>query len=146
MAKRAGDPPSPGTRKPAGAGTGGAPLAKTVHRQPAGGFESVAGGGGIPACLAELGCDPVAIIASIAMDQGADARLRFSAAKELCAYLLAKPRQSQGEAVGEVDVAAIIAAAWRLPARAKGKGGGAKPAARKRPSPKASGAASGAGR
>lgn len=49
MAKRAGDPPSPGTRKPAGAGTGGAPLAKTVHRQPAGGPESVRREAGIPA-------------------------------------------------------------------------------------------------
>jgi len=47
--------------------------------------------------------------------------------------------------VGEVDVAGIIAGAWRLPARGKGKGRGGKPAAGKRPSPKASGAQSRAG-
>ena len=146
MAKRASDAPSPGPRKSAGAGTRGALVAKTVDQQPAAGLVSVAGDGGVPARLTELGCDPIAIIAGIAMDQGADARLRFSAAKELAAYLLSKPRQTPGEPLGDVDVAGIIAAAWHRPARDKGKGRAPKPAARKRSSPKASGAASGADR
>ena len=121
MAKRASNPASAATRNPAGAGSRGAPVPKTVQPRPAGVFESVPGCGGIPARLAELGCDPIAIIAGIAMDQGCDGRLRFSAAKELCVYLLTKPRQSQVEPVGEVDVAGIIAAAWRLPADAWAK-------------------------
>jgi len=131
MAKRASDPVSPGIKKPAG-------------KRPVGGGATVPPHGGIPARLAELGYDPIAIIADIAMDESADTRLRFSVAKELAAYLLTKPRETPVEPTGNVDVAEIIAGTWRLPA--EGKGGEARPAARKRPSRKASGADTGAGR
>ena len=66
--------------------------------------------------LAAIGCDPIAIMAAIAMDEGAEPRLRLSAAKELAAYLLIKPRPTQAEPAGHVDVAGIIADAWRPPA------------------------------
>jgi hypothetical protein len=42
--------------------------------------------------LERLACDPIAIIAAIACDDGADLRLRFYAAKELATYLMVKPR------------------------------------------------------
>ncbi len=66
MAKRASDPASAATRNPAGVGSRGAPVPKTVQPRPAGVFESVPGCGGIPARLAELGWDSIAIIAGIA--------------------------------------------------------------------------------
>lgn len=61
--------------------------------------------------LARLGCDPIAVIAAIACDEAADARLRLAAAKELAAYLMSKPRGASAPATA-VDVAAIIARGW----------------------------------
>jgi hypothetical protein len=58
--------------------------------------------------LAALGCDPIAVMASIASDESADARLRLAAAKELAAYLISKPRGADAPPSG-VDVGAIIA-------------------------------------
>lgn len=63
--------------------------------------------------LAELTCDPIAIMAGIAADESADIKLRFAAAKELAAYLMAKPRTRGEPAPTSVDVGAIIARAWR---------------------------------
>jgi len=57
---------------------------------------------------APLGCDPLAVMASIANDESADARLRLAAAKELAAYLVSKPRGADAPAT-TVDVGAIIA-------------------------------------
>jgi hypothetical protein len=62
--------------------------------------------------LDRLACDPIAIIAAIACDEGADLRLRFYAAKELATYLMVKPRQGTEAPPPVVDVGAIIARNW----------------------------------
>lgn len=75
--------------------------------------------------LAELDCDPFAILAGIAVDDAADTRLRLAAAKELAAYLSMKPRQAKANPTTDVDVAGIIAETWSRPPRGKkalGKG------------------------
>lgn len=63
--------------------------------------------------LAELACDPIAIMARIAADEDADIKLRFAAAKELAAYLMVKPRTRGEASATSLDVGAIIAGAWR---------------------------------
>ncbi|HEX9809143.1 MAG TPA: hypothetical protein VGC25_06015 [Alphaproteobacteria bacterium] len=61
--------------------------------------------------LEALNCDPVEIIARIARNRRADPRLRFAAARELLGLLMGRGRGPGGGA--PVDVAAIIARAWR---------------------------------
>lgn len=63
--------------------------------------------------LADLACDPIAIMARIAADEAADIKLRFAAAKELAAYLMVKPRTRGDAPAPALDVGAIIARSWR---------------------------------
>lgn len=107
---------------------------KIASRQPIDGEGIIQGAGCVQARLAEIGCDPFTILANIAMDKTADTRLRLYAAKELAAYILIKPHQTKAMPTGSVDVAQIIADAWRRPP-GREDGGGApavgQPAARK---------------
>lgn len=78
--------------------------------------------GALEARLAALGCDPIAIIAGLAMDSANDARLRLAAAKELAGYLMIKPRGgAPSGGLGGIDVAGIIARSWQ-PAGDGGEG------------------------
>jgi hypothetical protein len=72
---------------------------------------------GVSRRLADLGCDPIAIMAAIAADAEGDPRLRLAAAKELAGYLMTRPRAAgaASAAATSVDVAAIIARGWREP-------------------------------
>lgn len=66
----------------------------------------------LAAKLAALGCDPIAIMARLAMDESLDPKLRAAMAKELAALTLVCPASDEGPPpLGEV-----IAAAWRKPA------------------------------
>ncbi len=71
--------------------------------------------------LERLACDPIAIIAAIACDDGADLRLRFYAAKELATYLMVKPRRGTDGPPPMVDVGAIIAGSWSPPSEERGE-------------------------
>lgn len=65
--------------------------------------------------LDELSCDPVAIVASIAVDEAADPRLRFQAAKELLGLILPRGTTRPGSVAADstVDIGGIIARHWR---------------------------------
>jgi hypothetical protein len=62
--------------------------------------------------LERLGCDPIAIMAEIAGDPGADLRLRLAAAKELAAYQMSKPKGPAVPSAPAIDVGGIIARGW----------------------------------
>lgn len=71
----------------------------------------------VAAKLAALGCDPIAIMARIAMDDSLDPKLRAAMAKDLAALALARSggNEERAQPLGEV-----IAAAWRKPAGQRG--------------------------
>lgn len=68
----------------------------------------------VAAKLTALGCDPIAIMAKLAMDESLDPKLRAAMAKELASLALERASGSDesGAPLGEV-----IAAAWRKPTR-----------------------------
>lgn len=73
-----------------------------------------AAGNDVAAKLAALGCDPIAIMAKLAMDESLDPKLRAAMAKDLASLALATRGDAEsgdsGPPLGEV-----IAAAWRKP-------------------------------
>lgn len=86
---------------------------KTQAKTPAPAVDAGLGDDAHFACkLDRLACDPIAIIAAIACDEGADLRLRFYGAKELATYLMVKPRRGTEAPPPVVDVGAIIARNW----------------------------------
>lgn len=72
----------------------------------------VAASNDVAAKLAGLGCDPIAIMARLAMDESLDPKLRAAMAKELAelASVQATAHDESAPPLGEV-----IAAAWRKP-------------------------------
>jgi hypothetical protein len=73
-------------------------------------------GNDIAVKLAALGCDPIAIMARLAMDESLDPKLRAAMAKDLASLALTHEsgRDDGGPPLGEV-----IAAAWRKPTAQK---------------------------
>lgn len=76
----------------------------------------IALGSDVAAKLAALGCDPIAIMAQLAMDEALDPKLRAAMAKELAGLQFASPRDD--EAAGDAPaLGEMIAAAWKSSAR-----------------------------
>ncbi len=76
----------------------------------------IAPGSDIAAKLAALGCDPIAIMARLAMDESLDPKLRAAMAKELAGLQFASPRCDEA-ADGAPPLGEMIAAAWKSSAR-----------------------------
>lgn len=68
----------------------------------------------IAAKLAALGCDPIAIMAKLAMDGSLDPKLRAAMAKDLAGFALAA-RPGAGGDDNAPPLGEVIAAAWRKP-------------------------------
>lgn len=65
--------------------------------------------------LAALGCDPLAIMAELAMDRTLDPKLRAAMAKDLAAYQLVVTQSAADESMALPPLGEVIAAAWRKP-------------------------------